>query len=175
MTAPAPLKSRALRYLAAREYSRAELAARLARPARAGEDEATLEAIERVLDELAAKGFIDEARVAESVLHRRAARLGGARVLHELRAKGLPEASYCLRGLGGAGHEPGSRTGCVAAPVRGAPERSAGARPPTALSGGARLQRRSGPAGVAGRHRRGVLSAAPARRPDREACDGFLV
>ncbi|HMT58817.1 MAG TPA: regulatory protein RecX, partial [Ottowia sp.] len=50
------------------------------------------EAIERVLDELAAKGFIDEARVAESVLHRRAARLGGARVLHELRAKGLPEA-----------------------------------------------------------------------------------
>ena len=93
VTSPAPsLKSRALRYLAAREYSRAELAVRLARPARAGQDEATPEAIERVLDELAAKGFIDEARVAESVLHRRAARLGGARVLHELRAKGLPEA-----------------------------------------------------------------------------------
>ena len=49
------------------------------------------DAVARVLDELAAKGFIDEARVAESVLHRRAGRLGGARVLQELRAKGLPD------------------------------------------------------------------------------------
>ena len=104
MTAPAPsLKSRALRYLAAREYSRAELAARLARPARAGQDEATLEAIERVLDELAAKGFISEARVAQSVLHRRAGRLGAARVLQEMRAKGLSgevleDAAEQLRG-----------------------------------------------------------------------------
>lgn len=88
--APTPsLKARALRYLAAREHSRAELAAKLARQAGTEADPA---AIERVLDELAAKGFLDEARVAESILHRRAGQLGTARVLHELRAKALPEA-----------------------------------------------------------------------------------
>ena len=42
-----------------------------------------------MLDELAARGLISEQRVAESVLHRRAGKLGGARVLQELRAKGL--------------------------------------------------------------------------------------
>ena len=78
------LKGRALRYLAAREHSRAELERKLA--PHAGEDPAELP---RVLDELAARGFISEQRVAESVLHRRAGKLGGARVLQELRAKGL--------------------------------------------------------------------------------------
>ena len=82
------LKGRALRYLAAREHSRAELATKLARHVGPEDDP---DAVARVLDELAAKGFIDEARVAESVLHRRAGRLGGARVLQERRAKGLPD------------------------------------------------------------------------------------
>ena len=82
------LKGRALRYLAAREHSRAELATKLSRHVGPEDDP---DAVARVLDELAAKGFIDEARVAESVLHRRAGRLGGARVLQELRAKGLPD------------------------------------------------------------------------------------
>ena len=83
------LKGRALRYLSAREHSRAELMTKLLPHARAaGEDE---QAVARVLDELAAKGFISETRVAESVLHRRAGRLGNARVLQELRAKGLSD------------------------------------------------------------------------------------
>jgi regulatory protein len=82
------LKGRALRYLAAREHSRAELERKLA--PHLPEGDAGPAELARVLDELTAKGFISEARVAESVLHRRAARLGGARVLHELRAKGLP-------------------------------------------------------------------------------------
>ena len=82
------LKGRALRSLAAREHSRAELATKLSRHVGPEDDP---DAVARVLDELAAKGFIDEARVAESVLHRRAGRLGGARVLQELRAKGLPD------------------------------------------------------------------------------------
>ena len=82
------LQGRALRYLAAREHSRAELATKLSRHVGPEDDP---DAVARVLDELAAKGFIDEARVAESVLHRRAGRLGGARVLQELRAKGLPD------------------------------------------------------------------------------------
>jgi len=84
---PLSLKARALRYLAAREHSRAELERKLA-PHAAALDPAELP---RVLDELTAKGFISEQRVAESVLHRRAAKLGGARVLQELRAKGLGE------------------------------------------------------------------------------------
>jgi regulatory protein len=42
-----------------------------------------------VLDELQAKGFINEQRVVESLLHRRAGRLGAARIRQELQAKGL--------------------------------------------------------------------------------------
>lgn len=83
------LKARALRYLSQREHSRAELAAKLAR--HLAEDE-TPDAIHRTLDDLQAKGLINEARVAESLLHRRAPRLGASRVLQELRAKGLPDA-----------------------------------------------------------------------------------
>jgi regulatory protein len=65
------------------------LQAKLAPIAReAGQDE---QALAQLLDELTAKGFISEARVAESLLHRRAGRLGNARVLQELRAKGLPD------------------------------------------------------------------------------------
>ena len=80
------LKGRALRLLAAREHSRVELERKLA--AHAGDDPAELA---RVLDELTAKGFISEARVAESLIHRRAGRLGAGRVLQELRGKGLDE------------------------------------------------------------------------------------
>ena len=81
------LKGRALRLLSAREYSRAELARKLQR----FEEESG--SLARALDELQAKGFIDEQRVIESVLHRRAAKLGAARVRQELQGKGLaPEA-----------------------------------------------------------------------------------
>ncbi|MBS0509482.1 MAG: recombination regulator RecX [Proteobacteria bacterium] len=79
------LKSRALRLLARREHSRGELQAKLAPHVQDGEDLAAL------LDELQAKDFINEERVAESVLHRRAPRLGTQRVLQELRRKGLAE------------------------------------------------------------------------------------
>ncbi|MBY4598076.1 recombination regulator RecX [bacterium BD-1] len=81
------LKGRALRYLAAREHSRAELERKLS------SHESEPGELARVLDELTAKGFISEARVVESVLHRRAANLGNARVIQELRSKGIgPEA-----------------------------------------------------------------------------------
>ncbi|WP_051237385.1 recombination regulator RecX [Ottowia thiooxydans] len=90
------LKGRALRYLAAREHSRSELERKLA------EHEAEPGELARVLDELTAKGFISEARVVESVLHRRASKLGTDRVVHELRGKGvsaeaLAEAAQRLR------------------------------------------------------------------------------
>ena len=77
------LKGRALKLLAAREHSRSELEKKLA-----SHEEAPGE-LAQALDELQAKGFISEQRVVESVLHRRAARLGAGRVKQELQAKGI--------------------------------------------------------------------------------------
>ena len=77
------LKGRALRLLSGREHSRAELEKKL----RAHEE--TPGELAQVLDELQAKGFINEQRVVESVIHRRAARLGAGRVKQELQAKGI--------------------------------------------------------------------------------------
>jgi regulatory protein len=77
------LKGRALRLLAAREYSRAELVRKLA------QFEEAPGQLEKALDELQGKGFIDEQRVADSVVHRRASRVGAARIRQELVGKGL--------------------------------------------------------------------------------------
>jgi regulatory protein len=44
----------------------------------------------KALDELAAKDFINEQRVVESVVNRRAQKLGASRVRQELQAKKLP-------------------------------------------------------------------------------------
>ncbi|KAF1021716.1 MAG: Regulatory protein RecX [Paracidovorax wautersii] len=77
------IKGRALRYLAAREHSRLELARKLApHEEHPGE-------IEAALDELQAKGYLSEERVAASLVHRRAARLGTSRLKQELQGKGL--------------------------------------------------------------------------------------
>lgn len=88
MSLPPPsLKGRALRLLSLREHSRTELERKLGR---FEEEEGTLT---KALDELQAKGFISEARVIESVLHRRSAKLGAARIKQELQGKGLdPQA-----------------------------------------------------------------------------------
>ena len=84
---PLSLKGRALRLLSGREHSRAELERKL-QPHE--EEPGTLA---KALDDLQAKGFINEQRVVESVLHRRAAKLGTARIRQELQSKGLaPEA-----------------------------------------------------------------------------------
>ena len=77
------LKGRALRMLSQREHSRAELQRKLAPHVQEGDD------LEAVLDELQAKDFINEARVVESTLHRRAGQMGAARIRQELQAKGL--------------------------------------------------------------------------------------
>lgn len=84
---PLSLKGRALRLLSGREHSRAELERKLA------EFEEEPGSLARALDDLQAKGFINEQRVVDSVLHRRAAKLGTARIRQELQSKGLaPEA-----------------------------------------------------------------------------------
>ncbi|HWI84210.1 recombination regulator RecX [Ramlibacter sp.] len=80
------LKGRALRLLANREHSRAELERKLA------PHEEEPGQLRRVLDELQAKGFIDEQRFVDSVLHRRASRLGASRIRQELQGKGVPAA-----------------------------------------------------------------------------------
>lgn len=84
---PISLTGRALRLLSSREHSRAELERKLAHY----EEEPG--ALAKVLDALAAKDFINEGRVVDSVLNRRSAKLGTQRIKQELQAKGLePEA-----------------------------------------------------------------------------------
>ncbi|HOZ65666.1 MAG TPA: recombination regulator RecX [Burkholderiaceae bacterium] len=81
------LKGRALRLLSGREYSRAELERKLKT------HEETPGELVRALDELQVKGFISEQRVVESVINRRSAKLGTARIRQELQGKGLdPQA-----------------------------------------------------------------------------------
>lgn len=77
------LKGRALKHLARREHSRLELARKLA-PHAEGPDE-----VEAVLDALQAAGWLSEERFVESVVHRKAARLGAARIRQELQGHGL--------------------------------------------------------------------------------------
>ena len=77
------LKGRALRLLSQREHSRAELERKLA------EYEQVPGELAKALDELQARDFINDARAVESVVHRRAGKLGNARIKQELSAKGL--------------------------------------------------------------------------------------
>lgn len=77
------LKGRALRLLGQREHTRLELERKLARYE---EEPGTLA---QVLDELQAKGYLDEQRAAESLVHRRAGRLGAARLRQEMQDRGL--------------------------------------------------------------------------------------
>lgn len=86
---PAPkisLKARALRYLAAREHSRVELARKLARYADEHDD------VDAVLDALEAAKFLSETRFSESLVNRRAARFGNQRIIAELQSHQLDEA-----------------------------------------------------------------------------------
>ena len=81
------LKARALKLLSLREHTRLELERKLAAHAESAEQ------LAEALDALQARGFINEARVVESVVHRRAARLGASRVRQELQAKGVAQGA----------------------------------------------------------------------------------
>jgi regulatory protein len=77
------LQGRALRWLSMREYTRAELAQRLsAFEETPGQVQALLEVLEK-------KGFLSDARAAQSLVYRRQAKLGAARIGQELRNKGV--------------------------------------------------------------------------------------
>jgi regulatory protein len=79
------LKMRAIDYLSRREYSRAELTRKLAPFVEDGE------ALEPLLDSLEREGWLSEARFAESVINRRSARMGTARIVNELRQHKLDD------------------------------------------------------------------------------------
>jgi regulatory protein len=79
------LKGRALGYLSRREYSRAELSRKLM----PFTDDA--DALEALLDALEREGWLSDARFAESVIHRRASRLGTTRIVSELKRHAVGE------------------------------------------------------------------------------------
>jgi regulatory protein len=84
------LKARALRCLALREHSRAELARKLERHAQDRPDAPAAVQIARLLDELAAQGLLDERRAAEAVVAIQSRRFGAARLRQTMRSRGLP-------------------------------------------------------------------------------------
>ena len=83
------VKGRALRWLAQREHSRAELERKLARVVEDTPQASARAQIAAALDDLVASGLISEARVAESVLAGQGQRFGARRLKQTLQAKGL--------------------------------------------------------------------------------------
>ena len=77
------LHERALRLLARREHSRAELARKLQAHARREDD------LEALLEDLSRRKLLSDERYAESRAHALSRKFGAARIAHELRAKGL--------------------------------------------------------------------------------------
>ena len=82
---PGELKARALRHLTRREHSRAELERKLAPHAESPE------ALEQLLDALAAKRQLSDERYAEARTHQLARKYGAARIRQDLKAKGIGE------------------------------------------------------------------------------------
>ena len=79
-------KALAVRYLARRDYSRAELATRLLRQGVA-ED-----VLERTLDELAAAGYLSDTRYAQAVVAHRTGRFGKRAIVYALKERGVAQA-----------------------------------------------------------------------------------
>jgi regulatory protein len=80
---PGELKARALRHLARREHSRAELERKLAPHA------ASPAALGQLLDALAAKKQLSDERYAEARAHQLSRKYGAARIRQDLKAKGV--------------------------------------------------------------------------------------
>ncbi|GMV46405.1 MAG: hypothetical protein AMXMBFR66_18030 [Pseudomonadota bacterium] len=83
------LEGRALRHLARREHSRAELERKLAPHAQDAPGASAAEQIRAALDALAARGLLSDERAAESLLAGAGRRLGRRRLAQSLNAKGL--------------------------------------------------------------------------------------
>jgi regulatory protein len=81
---PRTLKQRAVGLLARREYSRAELATRLAAGGAARDE------IDPVLDELERAGYLSDARFAAAVVRQKSGGYAKRAIAHALREKGVP-------------------------------------------------------------------------------------
>ena len=90
---PDSLRARALKALARREHTRRELQAKL--QPHAGDPAE----IERLLDDFEHRGWLSEARFVEQVATVRRRKFGAARILHELREKGVSEAGLAAQKL----------------------------------------------------------------------------
>ena len=89
------LRERALRLLARREHSRAELMRKLAPHAE------TAAKLDAVLDDLTVRGLLSDERYVDMRLRARAARLGDARLAYELRTQGVSEELVATALAGG--------------------------------------------------------------------------
>ena len=80
------LRARALSFLARREHSRAELAAKLQSRTEDSDE------LKRLLDDFEARGWLSEARFVEQTVHRLSQKFGTRRIIQMLRNKGVAEA-----------------------------------------------------------------------------------
>jgi regulatory protein len=82
-----------LQYLARREYSRAELRAKLLRYVPTEEDfeQVATVGLDELLDDLTARGWLSDARATTQLVHAKRSRFGIQRITHELRQKGIAE------------------------------------------------------------------------------------
>ena len=94
------LRARAMRFLARREHSRAQLQRKLSFLAAEGED------IEALLDDLARGGWLSDARFAEQTIRSKARRFGPLKLANDLRSKGVEDetvsAAFRAAGVEGA-------------------------------------------------------------------------
>jgi regulatory protein len=93
------LHARAMRFLARREHSREELQRKLARIAVESDN------VEAVVEELAQKGWLSDARYAEQAVRAKARRFGPLKVANDLRSKGVADeaiaAAFVTAGVDG--------------------------------------------------------------------------
>ena len=91
------LRARALKYLARREYSRAELRGKLLPHVHADADieqavpASTDASLDELLDDLTERGWLSDQRAVSQLLHARRGRFGLQRITHELRQRGIAE------------------------------------------------------------------------------------
>jgi len=92
------LRAQAMRFLARREHSREELRRKLLPKVEEGEN------LEAILDELAAKGWLSDARYAEHTARAKARRYGPLKVAHYLKSRGVDEEAIAA-GVRAAGED----------------------------------------------------------------------
>jgi len=88
------LRTRALQYLARREYSRAELQSKLQKYVQLGDEsfeDVSSPDLNTLLDELTERGWLSDERATAQLVHSKRNRFGTQRIAHELRQKGVSD------------------------------------------------------------------------------------